>query len=54
MKIRLLFLAVVTPLAVLGRPVWRRRLGLGFDARAGSYWRGRGETIGEDALRRTP
>jgi hypothetical protein len=51
-KTRLLFLAVVTPLAAVGRPFWRRRLGLGFDPRARSYWRKRGETIGAEALRR--
>jgi len=52
-KSRLLFLAIVTPLAVLGRPVWRRRLGLRFEPGAASYWRRRGETIDREALRRT-
>jgi hypothetical protein len=54
-KTRLLFLAIVTPLGVLARPLWRRRLDLGFDPAAASYWRDRRrETITSDALRKTP
>jgi hypothetical protein len=54
-KTRLLFLAVVTPFAVLARPIWRRRLGLGFDRGAGTYWSDRsGEKIDRDALRLKP
>jgi hypothetical protein len=40
-KTRLLFLGVVTPLGVLARPYWRRRLGLALQPRARSYWRPR-------------
>ena len=55
MKTRLLFLAIVTPLGVLGRPVWRRRLDLGFDPGATTYWRDRRrEKVTSDALRKTP
>ena len=55
MKTRLLFLAIVTPLGVLARPLWRRRLDLGFDPDAVSYWRDRRrERVTSDALRRTP
>lgn len=55
MSTRLLFRAVVTPLGVLGRPLWRRRLGLGFDPDARSYWRQRDEgPVGADALREKP
>jgi hypothetical protein len=53
-KTRLLFLAIVTPAAVVGRPFWRRRLGLGVDRGAESYWRRRGEKVGRDALRKAP
>jgi hypothetical protein len=38
-RIRLLHLLVVTPLGVLGRPLWRRRVPLGLDRSARSYWR---------------
>jgi hypothetical protein len=52
-KTRLLFLAVFTPLGVLGRPLWRRRLGLRFSTDASTYWRDRGEErVTADALRR--
>jgi hypothetical protein len=53
-KTRLLFLVIVTPAAVIARPLWRRRLGLDFDRGARSYWRARGETIAPDALRQAP
>ena len=53
MKLRLLFLAVVTPVAVLGRPVWRRRLGL--DARTTeTYWRKRTDAVTADSLKTRP
>jgi hypothetical protein len=53
-KTRLLFLAIVTPLGILVRPLWRRRLDLGFDAAAASYWRDRREKVTSDSLRKTP
>jgi hypothetical protein len=40
-KARLLFLFVLTPLGVLGRPYWKRRLGLAFHPDAKTYWRRR-------------
>lgn len=51
MKTRLLFLAVVTPVAVLGRPFWRARLALNDDPDAATYWRLRGETVTGKALK---
>ena len=54
MKTRLLFLAVVTPLAALGRPLWRRRLGLAFAPGAATYWRRRGDVVTSDALKTRP
>jgi hypothetical protein len=53
-KIRLLFLAVVMPLAAVGRPIWRSRLGLRFERGDGSYWRPRGDRVTRDALRKRP
>jgi hypothetical protein len=54
-KTRLLFLAIITPLGVLARPLWRRRLDLGFDPSAVSYWRDRrAERVTSKALRRVP
>ncbi len=55
MRTRLLFRGLVLPLGVVGRPLWRRRLGLGFDPKARSYWhvRDEGPVTGE-ALRRKP
>ena len=53
MKARLLFFALVTPLAVLGRPLWRARLGVGPTA-AGSYWRTRDDTVTRKSLRKAP
>ena len=52
MKIRLLFMAVVTPLAVVGRPLWRRRLGLRPATNGVTYWRRRGDAVTADALKR--
>jgi hypothetical protein len=51
-KVRLLFLAVVTPLAAVGRPLWRRRLGLSPATNGETYWRRRGDTVTADALKR--
>jgi hypothetical protein len=51
---RLLFLALVTPLGVAGRPLWRRMLALGSSARAHSYWRHRGDRITAADLRKAP
>jgi hypothetical protein len=52
-RTRLLFLLVVTPLGVVARPLWRRRLGLGVDRRAASYWHERaGGVVTAEALRR--
>jgi hypothetical protein len=52
-RTRLLFLAVFTPLGVLGRPFWRRRLGLSLAPRASSYWRRRRNMpVSDDDLRR--
>jgi hypothetical protein len=54
-KTRALFLVIVTPVGILARPLWRRRLELGFDASATTYWRDRRrEKITADALRRAP
>jgi hypothetical protein len=53
-KTRLLFLAVVTPLAALGRPLWRRRLGLGLDPGAETYWRRRGDAVTAGTLKARP
>ena len=53
MKTRLLFLAVVTPLAAVGRPLWRRRLGLSPATNAGTYWRRRGDAVTAEALRKS-
>jgi hypothetical protein len=54
-KIRLLFLAVVTPIGVVGRVTWRRRLDLGFDSDKASYWRDRrGGRVTKAALREKP
>ena len=55
MRTRLLFLAVVTPLGVLGRPYWRRRLGLAMQPRAETYWRRRDDgAVTAADLRRGP
>jgi hypothetical protein len=52
-KTRLLFLAVVTPLGMLGRPLWRRRVGLALSRRAATYWRTRERRpVAPDDLRR--
>ena len=52
MKARLLFLLVVTPLGVVARPLWRRRLGLGLAPRAQTYWHERRDgAIGARDLR---
>ena len=40
-----LFYGVATPVAALGRPLWRRRLGLDFEPRARTYWRDRGREV---------
>jgi hypothetical protein len=34
-----LFYVIVTPVAVAARPLWKRRLGLGADRKAHTYWR---------------
>lgn len=55
MKTRLLFVAVVTPLGVLGRPLWRRRVGVALSPRAATYWRTRERRpVTADDLRRAP
>ena len=36
-----LFYGVFTPVALLGRPYWRRRLGLAFDRSSATYWHDR-------------
>jgi hypothetical protein len=53
-KIRILFLAIVTPLAALGRPLWRRRLDLGSARGARTYWRARRDVVTADALKTRP
>jgi hypothetical protein len=52
-RTRLLFILVVTPLGVLGRPLWRRQLGLTIDRGAETYWRRRrdGEVSAADLRR---
>jgi hypothetical protein len=40
-SITALFYGVFTPVALVGRPYWRRRLGLGFDRSAATYWHDR-------------
>jgi hypothetical protein len=51
-KVRLLFLAVVTPLAAVGRPLWRHRLGLRPATTGESHWHRRGDAVTADALKR--
>jgi hypothetical protein len=53
-KTRILFFAVVTPLAAIGRTFWRRRLGLGLDREAVTYWRRRRDVVTADALKSKP
>jgi hypothetical protein len=53
-KARLLFLAVVMPLAAVGRPLWRRRLGLGPATNGETYWRRRGDAVTAESLRKPP
>ena len=48
MKARLLFVFVLTPLGVLGRPYWKRRLGLALHPDAETYWQRR---TGRDDLK---
>jgi hypothetical protein len=49
-KLRLLFFGLVTPLGVIGRPFWRRRLSK--PSGGDTYWHSRGDTVTADDLRR--
>jgi hypothetical protein len=53
-KIRILFYAVVTPLAAIGRPFWHRRLGLNRAPGADTYWRRRRAVVTADVLKTKP
>jgi hypothetical protein len=54
-KTRLLFVAVFAPLGIVGRPVWRRRVGLRLSPGARTYWREREQRpVDADDLRRAP
>jgi hypothetical protein len=48
---KLLFYGLVTPLSVLARPVWARRLGIGADRKARTYWRKRGKVVDAKDMR---
>jgi hypothetical protein len=49
---RFLFRAVVTPLGLLGRPVWRRRIAPHPDPQASTYWRRRRDEVTAESLKR--
>lgn len=41
----------VVAVGMIGRPVWRSRIGASFDRRARSYFRTRGDVVTRDSLR---
>ena len=48
---RLLHRGVFVPVGVVGRPYWKRRLGIGADRGAGTYWRHREDVVSARDLR---
>ena len=55
LRYRVLFAALVTPVGIAGRLVWRRRLALDHDPRRPTYWHDRRrEVVGPDSLRQLP
>lgn len=54
MNARLVFRAIVLPVGIVGRPIWRRSVPLAFDAKAATYWRRRGDLVRASSLKPKP